>query len=259
MFGIAVFWGVVVICATSLDVEIELKEIRTILARQEREIQELKGENRVLRNENRVLQADMRRMATEIENLKTDNFLRTAIVPQFPVSQNEGLKEKNENGFLKSRSIDTQAMKLSKMKHPGTTRLTSDSVAFYANMGSYEHNPSIHHAIIFNRVQTNVGDGYKGYSGVFTAPSSGVYFFTWTIYSGGNGETKLQIFINDRILGNTYSDTRTTGSFDSDSGSMVVHLNAHDNVFIRAGRDCTTSIISNSYYGISTFAGWKLF
>ena len=48
MFGIAVFWGVVVICATSLDVEIELKEIRTILARQEREIQELKGENRVL-------------------------------------------------------------------------------------------------------------------------------------------------------------------------------------------------------------------
>ena len=48
MFGIAVFWGVGVLCAASLDVEIELKEIRTILARQEREIQELKGENRVL-------------------------------------------------------------------------------------------------------------------------------------------------------------------------------------------------------------------
>ena len=261
MFGIAVFWGLVVLCAASLDVEIELKEIRTILARQEREIQNLHSENRVLRNENRVLQADMRRMATEIENLKTDNFLRTASVRQFPVNQNEGLKEKIENGFLESRSINTQAIKPSKMKHPGTTRSASDSVAFYANMGRDEHKPSIHHAIIFDSVQTNVGDGYNGYSGVFTAPSSGVYFFTWTIYSGGNGEIKLQIFINDRTLGHLYSDARGVDSatLDSDSGSMLVHLNVHDNVFIRTGRDCTTSIISNSYYGISTFAGWKLF
>ena len=50
MFGLAVFWGVFVLCSASLDVENELKEIRRILARQEREIQELKGENRVLRN-----------------------------------------------------------------------------------------------------------------------------------------------------------------------------------------------------------------
>ena len=162
MFGIALFLGVVALCAASLDVEIELKGIRTILARQEREIQELKGENRVLRNENRVLQAEMRRITTEIESLKTDNFLRTASVRQIPVSQNEGLKEKNENGFLKSRSTNTQAIKASKMKHPRITRLVSDSVAFYANMGADEHNPSIHHAIIFDRVQTNVGDGYNG-------------------------------------------------------------------------------------------------
>ena len=137
MFGIAVFWGVVVLCAASLDVEIELKEIRTILARQEREIQELKGENRVLRNENRVLQADMRRMATEIENLKTDNFVKTSSVRQFLVSQNEGLKEKNETGFLKSRSLNTQEIKPSKMKHPGTTRLTSESVAFVNSMPTW--------------------------------------------------------------------------------------------------------------------------
>ena len=76
----------------------------------------------------------MRRMATEIANLKTDNLLGTSSVRLFPVNQNEGLKEKIENGFLKSRSINTQAIKPSKRKHPGTTRLASDSVAFSANM-----------------------------------------------------------------------------------------------------------------------------
>ena len=76
-----------VLCAASLDVENELKEIRTILARQEREIQGLKSENRVLRSknrvfrsENRVLRADVLRIATEIETLKNDNFHRTEIL-----------------------------------------------------------------------------------------------------------------------------------------------------------------------------------
>ena len=33
MYGIAVFWGVVVLCAVSLGVENKLKEILTMLAR----------------------------------------------------------------------------------------------------------------------------------------------------------------------------------------------------------------------------------
>lgn len=122
-----------------------------------------------------------------------------------------------------------------------------------------KHNPSIHHAIIFDQIQTNIGDGYNKYSGVVHAPSSGVYFFIWTIYSGGSGETKVVLFVNDCIMGFTYSDTRSTGSYDSDSAFVVVHLNAHDNVYLRAGFDCSTSLISNPFSGRTSFAGGKLF
>ena len=48
MFSIVVFWRVLVLYAATLDVENELKQLRTILVRQEREIQELRNENRVL-------------------------------------------------------------------------------------------------------------------------------------------------------------------------------------------------------------------
>ena len=254
MFGIAVFWGVVVLCAASLDLENELKEIRTILARQEREIQNLQSENRDLRSENRVLQADMRRMVTEIENLKTDNFLRTELM-----SQNEELRENNRNEVLKSRILNTEADKKSKIERPRTIRLALEPLAFYAYMENNEHNPSNHHPIIFNHVQTNEGHGYNELSGVFTAPNPGVYFFTWTIYSGGHGVTRFHIYVNNGVLGYTFGNTDGTDNYDSNSGSMVVRLNTHDSVYIRSGMDCTTSIISNSYYGRSTFAGWKLF
>ena len=255
-----------VLCAASLDVENELKEIRTILARQEREIQGLKSENRVLRSKNRVfrsenrgLRADVLRIATEIETLKNDNFHRTEIAREFSSSQNEVLRERNTSGVLKSSIRNTEAMKQSKMERLPTRQISSGWVAFYAYMSNNEHNPSIHHAIIFDQIQTNIGDGYNKYSGVVHAPSSGVYFFTWTIYSGGSGETKVVLFVNDSIMGFTYSDTKSTGSYDSDSAFVVVHLNAHDNVYLRAGFDCSTSLISNPFSGKTTFAGGKLF
>ena len=253
MFNIAVFWGVVVLCVASLDVENELKEIRTILVRQEREIQELRGENKVLTGENKelrsenrvfksengVFRADVRRMATEIEKIKND-FARTEIV-------------------LNSTSLNIEAMKSFNMERHRVTRLASEPVGFYAYMGSDESDPSNHHAIIFDRVVTNEGHGYNKFSGLFTSPSPGLYFFSWTIYSGGHGQTKFNIYVNYSSVDYTFSDTAGTGKYDSHSGSMVVKLQTGDSVYIRSGMDCTTSIISNSAYGYSTFAGGKLF
>ena len=252
----AVFWGVV-LCAASLDVENELKEIRRILARQERDLQELRSENRVLKSENRVLQADVSKMAKEIETLKNAYFPRTEVVRQFLSNKNEGLEEKHKTEGLKFRILSTEEIKPSKMELPRTTGLATE-VVFYANMLYNWQNPPINRTIVFDRVQTNVGNGYNESTGVFTAPSSGVYFFTWTIYSGGNGETQFQIFVNDSIFGHTNSDTKGMDNFNSHSGSMVVHLFANDSVFLKSGMNCTASVLSDIFSGTSTFAGWKL-
>ena len=170
-----------------------------------------------------------------------------------------GSKKRNKSEVFKARILNTEAIKQSKMEHLRKTRLATEPVAFYAYMTSNLSPPSNGHAIIFDHVQTNAGDGYDAFSGIFRAPSSGIYFFTWTIYSAGHGQTRFHIFVNYAVYGYTFCDTEGTGDYNSDSASMVVHLNTNDHVYIRTGMDCTTRVISNTNYGISTFAGWKIF
>lgn len=225
MIGIAVILGTITLCLANVDVDNELMEIRTILIRQEKEI-------KALRNENCVLRADIKKMAVEIDNHKnTDRISRAQVA-------------------LKAE-----------IERPRNKRLSPEpasAVAFYAFMSASEPNPSLHHALIFNEVKTNVGGGYNQFSGMFSAPSSGLYVFTWTIYTGNHGQTGFSIYVNHDVVGATFGETdNNQNDFDSDSGSMVVSLNAHDNVYIRSSMACSTNVISDVSRR-TTFAGWKL-
>ena len=106
----------------------------------------------------------------------------------------EEKNKRNKSEGLKFRILSTEEIKPSKMELSRTTGLATE-VVFYANLLNDWQNPPIDRTIVFDNVLTNVGDGYNEFSGLFTAPSSGVYFFTWTIYSGGNGETQFEIFV----------------------------------------------------------------
>lgn len=225
MIGITVVLGTIVLCYANVDVENELLEIRTILTRQEKEI-------KALRNENRVLRADVKKMAVEIDNLKNADRISRAQV----------------------------ALKAEIERHRNTrlSPVQASAVAFYAYMSANEPNPSLHHALIFDAVKTNVGDGYNQFSGMFTVPSTGLYVFTWTIYTGNHGQTGFYIYVNHDIVGATFGETdNNQNDFDSDSGSMVVSLNAHDNVYIRSSMTCSTYVISEANRR-TTFAGWRL-
>ncbi|XP_062603240.1 complement C1q-like protein 4 [Saccostrea cucullata] len=139
----------------------------------------------------------------------------------------------------------------------GTTG--NNPVAFYAYMSKSEQNPSNHHMIIFDVIKSNFGGGYNGHSGTFTAPVAGIYVFTWTIYTGDHGRCEYGIYVNDDILSSTFGETDDVGAdYDSDSGTIVVALNAHDDVYIRSLMACTTFIESIRWYTRTSFAGWKL-
>lgn len=249
MIGISVILGTITLCYANVDVENELMEIRTILIRQELEI-------KALRNKNHVLRTDIKKMAVEIEILK--NTIRLKNSEEHTSDQDEGIKENNFCKKLKTRISRAQVALKAEIERPRNKRLSPEPVAFYAYMSANEPNPSLHHALIFDVVKTNVGGGYNQFSGMFTAPSPGLYVFTWTIYTGNHGATGFKIYVNHDVIGATYGETEdVSGDFDSDSGNIVVYLSAHDNVYFRSSFACTTSIISDELRR-STFAGWRL-
>jgi hypothetical protein len=62
-------------------------------------------------------------------------------------------------------------------------------VAFSAYLTHLDTGPAIgtHREIVFDKIETNIGNGYDHFSGTFRAPSDGVYAFTWTIFTAGGG------------------------------------------------------------------------
>lgn len=250
MIGIAVILGIasITLCTANVNVENELMEIRTILIYQKREI-------KALRNENRVLRADVRKLAVEIDNLKNmkNHTLKTS--EEYSSDQDDGIRESNFRKKLKTRISKAE---VAEIERPRNIRLSPEPIAFFAYMSNSEPNPSIYHALIFDVIKTNVGGGYNEFSGIFSAPSNGLYVFTWTIYTGDHGQTGFRIYVNhDEVVGTFGETDNNQNDFDSDSGSMVVALNAHDSVYIRSSMTCTTNVISE-VGARTTFAGWRL-
>ncbi|XP_048736469.2 uncharacterized protein LOC125651760 [Ostrea edulis] len=243
MIGLVVFFGALTTCSANSYVEREFLHIRATLNRQEREIKELRSENRVLR-------ADMDNLNAEIERLR--NGLNSSPCHDDEIRQNNN----SEDETIQSKQLNMMSESgVERIRH---TRISPEPVAFYAYMSSNEPNPSLHRSLIFDVVKTNLGGGYNKYSGMFTAPSPGVYVLTWTIYTGNHGITEFEIYINHDVVDGTFGETDDNQNyFDSDSGTMAVWLNAHDNVYIRSTILCTTYVASE-VHARTSFAGWKL-
>ncbi|XP_062616266.1 uncharacterized protein LOC134277974 [Saccostrea cucullata] len=213
------------------DIETELNEIR-------KEIRELRMENQALGIIVKRQENEIRELHVRIENQDPRNDLdKTKGSPSDPNEMSEPSSISNRKRLVG----------------------TNSPIAFYAYMSKPEQNPSNHHMVIFDVIKTNVGGGYNGHSGMFTAPVAGIYVFTWTIYTGNHGRCGFGIYVNDNIMGSTFGETDdVAGDYDSDSGTIAVALNAHDDVYIRTLEACTTFIESIRVNTRTTFAGWKL-
>lgn len=67
-------------------------------------------------------------------------------------------------------------------------------------MNRDQETPSPRHTLFFDVVRTNLGNHYNKSSGIFTAPHSGTYVFTWTAYCFAGGHTYLQLVVNAKLM-----------------------------------------------------------
>lgn len=141
-------------------------------------------------------------------------------------------------------------------RSPSVSDVTT--IAFYAYISA--DNPSteatLHHVLIFDVVKTNVGNAYHPFSGIFIAPETGVYVFSWGFLNGAGSYHSVQLMVNADEMGVVHSHTVGTRNYAQTTGVVTCLVNKGDDVFLRVS-DANGPLVSN-IYGKTFFTGWKL-
>lgn len=103
--------------------------------------------------------------------------------------------------------------------------------------------------IQFNSVKTNYGSGFNSGNFRFTAPSEGLYVFTWSLalHSSYYGNTKLL------KNGSVYHQVHCQSAYQQCGATVTVWLNKGDQVWLTAA---SSSVYLYATY--TSFAGWKI-
>ena len=98
--------------------------------------------------------------------------------------------------------------------------------------GSY--NASKWRPVQFNRVLTNVGNGYDQKTGIFTAPFSGLYTFHLHFIGGlHNGSTDLGLYAGGQVIAVAFAEGENKDDNDQGSCTAVVDLLRGDEVSVK--------------------------
>ena len=146
-------------------------------------------------------------------------------------------------------------------------------------MSSGEDHPGKHHTFVFDTVITNVGNGYIKFSGMLTAPVSGLYAVTCsTIMNGRGAYAAYDIVKNAEIVGAFFVDAEYSSEVRSSAMTVIVLLQVGDVLFVRtsstytphgnvvsdvdapsyvAGLAYSINFKSKTFFYICHFTGWN--
>ncbi|CAC5408344.1 unnamed protein product [Mytilus coruscus] len=134
----------------------------------------------------------------------------------------------------------------------------TNDVAFYAFVSKTEA-ISPHHTLIFDHVETNIGQAYNQQSGAFTVPISGVYIFSYTVFPSGAGSyASVELAVNSISRGAIFIDSSSGDpDYTGCTGFAVLALKQGDVCFVRVhsthhavGRIGSDSVMRSSFSGV---------
>ena len=105
----------------------------------------------------------------------------------------------------------------------------------------------------FDKVWTNIGNGYDSSSGVFTAPRGGVYQFSCSAMTLSGKTLRLHLMKNDQRTVSLYPGT---SGHNMGTLNMVLELKKGDRVYIKHLGSGSNSLYSEAGYNYSMFSGY---
>ncbi|XP_053394393.1 uncharacterized protein LOC128555610 isoform X2 [Mercenaria mercenaria] len=127
-------------------------------------------------------------------------------------------------------------------------------VAFKAHVVS-ENSLSNRNVIIFSKNIFNTGGAYDNATGIFKAPSGGIYLFTTQICLSGSTYSYFGITVNgERISQSLLGDNQWTKCYTMDA---IVKVNKGADVTVKCISSCDSSdsLYNNLGYAASSFSG----
>ncbi|XP_062592072.1 uncharacterized protein LOC134253560 [Saccostrea cucullata] len=141
---------------------------------------------------------------------------------------------------------------------PTSTSLPSSMIAFHAYMSSTLKSPGGNQILKFDVVKTNAGNGYHPSTGVFIAPESGLYVFSWTLRVRNNADHASELVVNNDVYDILYMYAHTHDGHVT--GIIVADVQSGDDVYVRIKAACSNhGDVWSDVCGHSSFKGWKIF
>ncbi|XP_056019234.1 uncharacterized protein LOC130054232 [Ostrea edulis] len=144
-----------------------------------------------------------------------------------------------------------------------STQTDENVIAFYAYLSTDVNSLGLSETLKYDVVKTNQGNSYHSSSGVFVAPESGYYVFTWTVRSYHYGDSTAESFSTELVIdGTIYGSAFLRAHLEDDNqstGTVVAYINKGQDVYVRTHSSYAVqgSIRSNTH-GRSCFSGWKI-
>uniref|UniRef100_A0A3P8X2X6 Solute carrier family 12 member 10, tandem duplicate 1 n=1 Tax=Cynoglossus semilaevis TaxID=244447 RepID=A0A3P8X2X6_CYNSE len=110
-------------------------------------------------------------------------------------------------------------------------------------------------SVEYKRIFSNVGNAYDHNTGVFTAPTNGLYYFTFSTYGYSTHAAGAVLVKNAVRQISTYDSPSTDGS-DSGSNAAVLQLSTGDKVHVELWDN---GQVFDNLNGHTTFSGFLLF
>ncbi|XP_042368267.1 complement C1q-like protein 3 [Plectropomus leopardus] len=106
--------------------------------------------------------------------------------------------------------------------------------------------------LVYKRVITNIGNAYSEFTGIFTAPVAGVYYFTIFHHAGGGPGTELFLYKNSQHIVTTQDHPSVHETAHNGGNAVFLQLYQGDQVYVRMGAN--SHIYGSNYH--TTFSGF---
>ena len=119
-------------------------------------------------------------------------------------------------------------------------------IAFHANLRNTIKNIPVNTALKFDDVKLNEGKGYDPKTGIFTAPTDGVYSFAWSFLSINGGTVYVTAVVNN--VGQVHTCVHKQQTYHiSISGHLLSKLKKGNKVWLKTFWLAATHIHGGGY------------